>query len=105
MRQGHRNQILAAHDIGRIDRSQIGRIDVEDRNSFFIEDLRLVAWKGKSVGTEDPALAEKVTLRIEPIGESEIEIVFATAAAEMMPMMQIGARRNGIVLPDLRSFM
>src|SRR5882757_10128375 len=105
MRHPHRDQILPAHDVGRIGRVEIGGVHHGCRRTFDIGRDGLAARKFEGVGPEHAAQPRISFCGIEHVREREIKIVLAGANPEMMPVIGIGAGRDRIVLRHQRSRM
>ena len=89
--QAHGDEILAAHDIGRIGRIQIGRIKRGGGKALARRRSRTPgAETERRSGPNTPLLPRKPRAGIKDIGKSKIDVALAAADPEQMPMMGIG---------------
>ena len=102
--QAHGDEILAAHDIGRIGRIQICGIDRGGGEALAFDDRGLLTRKLERSGPKTPLLPRKPR-GVEDIGKSEIDIALASPDPEQMPVMGIRPGWYRKVLGDLRARM
>src|SRR5260363_190109 len=105
LRHAHADEILPPNDVGRIDAVEIAGVDLRRRNPLLALDDRLTTRKRERIRTEHAAQPGIIIRGVAHIRECEVGVVLATANAEVMPMMRIGAGRDRRRLRDLRSRM
>ncbi|MPL89759.1 hypothetical protein SDC9_35801 [bioreactor metagenome] len=103
MRQAHGDQILAPHHGRGIGRVGIRQVDCQRRQPLALEDRAFLPREGEGVGAEDAARPRVAGAR--HIGEDQMQVVFAAAGAQRMPVPGIGRRRDREVVRDRRAGM
>ncbi len=97
------HNVLPLPDIHWRDRVAVAGVNERSCDAFLRQHGRFPLWEGEGVRPEDPALAKIALLRIELVGESEVDIVLARPNPKMVPMMWVGPRQNWKILPDQRT--
>jgi hypothetical protein len=103
--QAHGDQILAAHDVGRIGRGQVGGIYRGGGKSLAFNDRGLLTRKLEGIRSEYPTLAQVSSRRVEDIGKAEIDVAFTGPDPEQMPVIGICPGRDRKILGDLGACM